>query len=321
MDGFFASRRCNTAFFTGVLAVFMMLCTLSGCAPAATDVVDAPSSSSEETRIAVISDTHITDDTNTYAHHLESALSDIAARTPDATLCIDGDAVNTATNTQYAKVRDALAKHGFSIASGNLFVALGNHECYDKDFATDWARFQTAWGYTGTYHDEVVGCVHLIALGSDQVPSDWTRASYSAEELAWLEGLLSSDEQQGLFSVVLCHQPLTDTVEGSLSGQSWTGQIDDDAALRTVLSGHDDVLVVSAHSHIDLTATGATFQNADGSGPVFVRDGATAFLRESTGSGGSAQGLSIAVTDTTVTVEGRDLTDGTALWSKLYFRR
>ena len=281
-------------------------------------------SADDQTQLEFISDVHLSGSNDDAAGHLEIELDDISEQAPESdALCIVGDGVNTASQAQYNQLTSAFADHGLSTSKGNLFVAMGNHEVANASasggYEALWQRFSSNWGYTSNYHDEVKGNVHLIALASDQAPSAWTCASFSATELSWLDGLLAQDEAAGRLSVVCCHQPMKDTVYETRAGQTWENGIDDADALRAVLDKYRDVLFVAGHSHLTLTAPDCIYQEND-RGPIYIRDGASAYLRDSDGTGGTCQGLFVTVDDNWITIKARDFSDAAWIWTKTFYR-
>jgi|GEM_PF-6083257 len=277
-------------------------------------------------QLEFLSDIHLSGSDDEYSAHLETALDDIDEQAHDSSvLCIAGDGIDSAKQVQYDQLKSILTHHGYTTPSSNLFVAIGNHECWggqDETYAALRAAYMQNWGYDNVYHNmKVDDKIDLIALGSDQSPAWWTHASFSSTELAWLERTLAADEQSGLLSIVVCHHPVAGTVNGSEAGQygSESG-IDNSADLLAVLQKHDNVVFVSGHTHLDLTDEGAIFRAADGTGPLYVRDGAVAYLREATGEGGASQGLYMTITSQTITIAARDFTDSVWLWKRVFFR-
>lgn len=88
--------------------------------------------------------------------------------------------------------------------------------------------------------------------------------------MKWLEDLLiKASKTKGPICVFL-HQPIYNTVSGSLPGQNWDG-VEDDEALLNLLNKYPNVLVFTGHTHwkfdserpiLDGKGQGASFFNS-----------------------------------------------------------
>ncbi|QLG37776.1 MULTISPECIES: metallophosphoesterase [Paenibacillus] len=134
--------------------------------------------------------------------------------------------------------------------------------------------FTAITGMNGSYHDHWIDGYHYIFLGTEQPhPKD---CDMSADQLQWLETKLSEQAlpEQPIF--VFLHQPLMDTVAGSMKEQGWYG-VNQDAALKAVLSRYPQVILFSGHTHWQLEAR-RTMYEGGGQLPTMFNASSVAYL-------------------------------------------
>ncbi|PIH57893.1 metallophosphoesterase [Paenibacillus sp. LK1] len=134
--------------------------------------------------------------------------------------------------------------------------------------------FTAITGMNGSYHDHWIDGYHYIFLGTEQPhPKD---CDMSADQLQWLETKLSEQAlpEQPIF--VFLHQPLMDTVAGSMKEQGWYG-VSQDAALKAVLSRYPQVILFSGHTHWQLQAQ-RTMYEGGGQMPTMFNASSVAYL-------------------------------------------
>jgi len=135
-------------------------------------------------------------------------------------------------------------------------------------------NFTAITGMNGSYHDHWIDGYHYIFLGTEQPhPKD---CDMSTEQLQWLETKLSEQAlpEQPIF--VFLHQPLMDTVAGSMKEQGWYG-VNQDAALKAVLSRYPQVILFSGHTHWQLEAQ-RTMYEGGGQLPTMFNASSVAYL-------------------------------------------
>ncbi|MEC0123189.1 metallophosphoesterase family protein [Paenibacillus pabuli] len=167
--------------------------------------------------------------------------------------------------------------------------------------------FTAITGMNGSYHDHWIDGYHYIFLGTEQPhPKD---CDMSAEQLDWLETKLSEQAlpEQPIF--VFLHQPLMDTVAGSMKEQGWYG-VNQDAALKAVLSRYPQVILFSGHTHWQLEAQ-RTMYEGSGQMPTMFNASSVAYLwtDEDEHLEGS-ESLHVAVYRDRVVVKGRNHVTG-----------
>ncbi|HBU83741.1 MAG TPA: metallophosphoesterase [Paenibacillus sp.] len=134
--------------------------------------------------------------------------------------------------------------------------------------------FTAITGMSGSYHDHWINGYHYIFLGTEQPhPKD---CDMSAEQLDWLETKLSEQAsiEQPIF--VFLHQPLMDTVAGSMKEQGWYG-VNQDDALKAVLSRYPQAILFSGHTHWQLEAQ-RTIYEGGGQMPTMFNASSVAYL-------------------------------------------
>lgn len=134
--------------------------------------------------------------------------------------------------------------------------------------------FTAITGMNGSYHDHWIDGYHYIFLGTEMPhPKD---CDMSADQLQWLETKLSEQAlpEQPIF--VFLHQPLMDTVAGSMNEQGWYG-VNQDTALKAVLSRYPQVILFSGHTHWQLEAQ-RTMYEGGGQMPTMFNASSVAYL-------------------------------------------
>ncbi|WP_408893264.1 metallophosphoesterase family protein [Paenibacillus taichungensis] len=134
--------------------------------------------------------------------------------------------------------------------------------------------FTAITGMNGSYHDHWIDGYHYIFLGTEQPhPKD---CDMSADQLQWLETKLSEQAlpEQPIFAFL--HQPLMDTVAGSMKEQGWYG-VNQDAALKAVLSRYPQVILFSGHTHWQLEAQHTMYEGG-GQLPTMFNASSVAYL-------------------------------------------
>ncbi|MFB8376310.1 metallophosphoesterase family protein [Paenibacillus taichungensis] len=182
--------------------------------------------------------------------------------------------LNLTTMTQY-EVGEVLGHSG----------DMGQSEAHDIEKLQESISIEELWqkrlsdftaitGMNGSYHDHWIDGYHYIFLGTEQPhPKD---CDMSADQLQWLETKLSEQAlpEQPIF--VFLHQPLMDTVAGSMKEQGWYG-VNQDAALKAVLSRYPQVILFSGHTHWQLQAQ-RTMYEGGGQMPTMFNASSVAYL-------------------------------------------
>ena len=231
-----------------------------------------PAGEAPETVFAVISDIHLTDD-RARANMLALGLADMeaAARRLDA-LVLCGDNTDGGEREQYELLYETMSAYD---AAENVILAQGNHDTWtDAGFDAAKALFleynEKIAGRTpeqAYYTAQVNGC-RFIVMASD---ADHVDAYFSDEQLAWLRAELDAACADGGPVFVLSHWPLNYThgLPGTWEGNPFEeanvgGMGDQSDAVREILTGYENVFLISGHLH-----TGLADEAHEALGPVF----------------------------------------------------
>lgn len=244
----------------------------------------------------VVSDAHVSLTKPYRAERLSRVLQSVRKLAFAARVIVVGDMTDYGMPWEYFLVNRARRAAGLE-REGFLLV-LGNHECRLPPFRGALRRFRRVVDRPRPFYDVEDERTHLIMLAGDEKPARWDACRISSEQLAWLDSLLARDERDGRASLVFNHEPLFDTVEGSLPDHPSGRSIDNDAELRAVLDAHPGAFVFTGHSHFPLDA------RRIGDGPVFANTGALGY---DDGYGRDfACGWFVRVEERAVTMRGRD---------------
>ncbi|MEI2282814.1 metallophosphoesterase family protein [Paenibacillus polysaccharolyticus] len=167
--------------------------------------------------------------------------------------------------------------------------------------------FEVATGMKGTYHDHWIDGYHYIFLGTEQPhPKD---CEMSSKQLEWLDAKLGEQAMPDHPIFIFIHQPLMDTVAGSLQAQGWYG-VNQDAELKAVLAKYPQAILFSGHTHWQLKAPHTMYDGA-GQMPTMFNASSVAYLwtDEDEHLEGS-EGLHVEIYKDRVVVKGRDFTAG-----------
>lgn len=196
----------------------------------------------------IITDTHVTaDPSHEYNLNFERALHDLAHHAQGSSGIMHiGDITDHGLLEEYEEVHRILQLH--QAALPEIRYTLGNHDVGLGHWESRLAMYTSRMGMPGPYHDHWIGGYHFIFLGTEEgLP---TFCKLSEEQLRWLDRKLGeklvdghSKPEQPVF--LFLHQPLKDTVAGSLESQEWYG-VTQDKELRSILSKYPQTLLLQA---------------------------------------------------------------------------
>jgi 3',5'-cyclic AMP phosphodiesterase CpdA len=285
-----------------------------------------------------------------YNRHLEKALADITSNNKDSSGIMHvGDVTDRGLPEEYKELerildmyRNVLPKIRYTLGNHDIgailwqdppinLTTMTSHEVSEVLGHVDQMReeenetsgalitmegvwqkrlndFTAITGMKGSYHDHWIEGYHYIFLGSEQPhPKD---CDMSAEQLNWLEAALSEQASPDRPIFVFLHQPLMDTVAGSMKDQGWFG-VNQDAEVKAILSRYPQAILFSGHTHWQLEAP-RTMYEGGGHSPTMFNAASVAYLwtDEDEHLEGS-QGLQVDVYTDQVVVRGRDYLTGT----------
>lgn len=264
----------------------------------------------------VVSDAHISSEL--HAEHFKKMLEDIAKNSPDsAGIFAVGDMVdNGKINTQW---KDLWRLYESVEGAPDMYLGMGNHEIYDFDSYNaaldkflDNIRLPEGYEKPETpYYDLWIGGLHFIFLGDTDLPSEDVKATIGNEQYAWLaEKLAENADGRPIF--LFMHQPLRDTVSGSLADQGWWG-IEDDEYLRVLLEEYPQIIMFNGHTHWTLDDENAMF-GGNGAATIFNTAGVGYLWTSQYKVAGQylegSQGYYVKVYEDRIVVQGRDFVNG-----------
>ncbi|MBW5448760.1 metallophosphoesterase [Cohnella sp. CFH 77786] len=255
----------------------------------------------------VITDTHVTVDPNhPYNLNLERALQDIAENAPGSCgIMHAGDVTDHGFPAEYEEMKRIWNRWNDRLPP--LYFTMGNHDVALGEWSSRLSDFLTATGMTAAYHDHWICGYHFIFLGTEQGLELFCKLS--EEQLAWLDAKLGEDASPGKPVFVFLHQPLKDTVAGTVEPHKWYG-VTEDEELKRVLSKHRQAILFTGHGHWELGSP-LTYYDGAGKLPAMFNAASVAYLwtDEDERKEGS-QGYYVEVYADHVRVRGRDFSTG-----------
>ena len=234
--------------------------------------------------------------------HTKDFLKDITKNSPDSKgIIINGDLTDYGALKQYQlfiDIVDELYAEGYSIP--DIHYAIGNHEFFDGlststygDFATqlklylqgskaidDRLDYDEDNQYEHAYRDFFIDGYHFILLSSDEYPDGKkaTKAKLNEEQLNWLREVLAANKNASKLTFVFLHQPMRNTVSGSLDAQGWEGvEATSTAALQEIFKDYPEVMFFNGHTHWDMNDENNLYYR-DGSLPTILNTAAVGYL-------------------------------------------
>ncbi|MGG3561497.1 metallophosphoesterase [Neobacillus rhizosphaerae] len=225
-------------------------------------------------QMAVMSDVHI--DNNKPNNHFKQALTDLMGVAPDYdAIAIVGDMTNSGLDPDYRLFNQILQT--YKNPSAEQLLSMGNHEYFESDLdknspLTDemlQARFMnyTNESLPNIYYDKWIKGYHFISLAGELSPRsllasspnpqarDW--AYISDQQYEWLEQTLAINASSNKPIFVFLHQPITNTVYGSIN---WGAGLDSERLLA-ILQKYPQVILFSGHSHFLLNHPKSIYQD------------------------------------------------------------
>jgi predicted MPP superfamily phosphohydrolase len=241
-----------------------------------TVVKEVTAASEPNLQMSVISDLHI--NRKKPNNKFEQALLDLRDIAPNYdTIAIVGDMTEGGFEEEYQRYSDILK--AFKNQSAEEFVTMGNHEYFEPTYdkissVSDLQLKQRFIKYTGEqlddiFYDKWIKGYHFISLAgelsleslapqSQKQPGLNDAAYLSERQYQWLEKTLSvgADPNKPIF--VFLHQPIRDTVYGSMR---WHASFDDQTRLLSLLKKYPQVILFSGHSHYLLNHPKSIYQD------------------------------------------------------------
>jgi hypothetical protein len=267
------------------------------------------------TSFFAISDVHIG---STYgAKHFRLMLKDAIALYPNGVpIYISGDITDHGSASEYEQFmsifNEVMAEAGADPTKYPLFLAIGNHD-YPSAAGTflQYATLPNGDHPSDTCYDFWLNGYHYIFLGGDNASG--LEASFTEATLAWLDSKLAENRSEERPIFVFLHQPMYNTVSGSLPGEGWDG-VTNEAELQAVISKYPEIVMFNGHTHWEMNSKGNIFEGTDAL-PIHAFNCAsvsylwTAFNITSGENLYGSQGYAVDVYDGRIVVRGRDFID------------
>ena len=244
--------------------------------------------------------------------HLKTTLNDIYQSDSKALFAV-GDIINFGKEEEYVFFKSVYD----SVSNPNnipFYPAIGNHEyMYFSSFDEPLGYFKKHHNLESHYYSVMIDNIKFIVLGTD------TSSMYgvmSAAELNWLEAELSSVGKNDKVFIFM-HQPLKDTVDGTLytaANQTSYGFIENNDKLRSIFKNYPNAFIFSGHSHQTLEGlTPVLYGN--GSDATFINCGSNGYLCQyidglDLDDVGGSEGQYVEIYEDYVIIRGREFSYG-----------
>ena len=236
-----------------------------------------------------------------------------------APIYVAGDVTDNGTESQYVQLMaiydEVLSSNGKTREEYPLFLAIGNHDY--PSAAVVFLQYATLPDGThpqDTSYDFWLDGYHYIFLGSD-TPSG-LNSYFNAETLEWLDQKLSENRDPSRPTFIFLHQPMYNTVSGSLPGEGWHG-VTNESEFKAVLAKYPEVVMFNGHTHWEMNSVGNAFDGTEEL-PIHIFNCASVSYLWSgfnTIKGENlygSHGYAVDIYDGRVVVRGRDFVNG--LW-------
>ena len=214
-------------------------------------------------QMAVMSDIHVI--SKNPNNHFKQALTSLQGVAPDYdAIAIVGDMTDSGSEADYQLFNHLLET--YKNPSAEQLLSIGNHEYFESyldrnSTVTDEMLQSRFMNYnsdspTRIYYDKWIKGYHFISLGGELSPRtllpysssnpgthDW--AYISDQQYEWLEQTLAINATNNKPIFVFLHQPITNTVYGSIN---WNAGFDSERLLA-ILKKYPQAILFSGHSH------------------------------------------------------------------------
>ncbi len=257
---------------------------------------------------AVLTDMHITSSKPVHISHLESALVDIKKNeNPISTIFTVGDNTDTGSAQEYDLLMQIIKDAG---ELPPIYYAVGNHDvAYGYDERVQ--LFKDRTGMEGAYYSVELNGTRYIVLASEDAS---TSGLMHSKQVAWLkEELAKCDPNKPVF--LFLHQPLKDTVSGTLSYinsgiQDWYGVLNAAKELRTILKEYPNAILFTGHTHWKLESL-RPFLPGKGEDANFINCASVGYLwNDQDKAAGGSQGIYVEVYEDYILLRGREFLFG-----------
>ncbi|HWI65823.1 MAG TPA: metallophosphoesterase [Symbiobacteriaceae bacterium] len=240
-------------------------------------------------RVALLSDIHLQPEDSGLAKTINlkfaKAVEDFRPMEPDLWIT-NGDVADHGISSELEAFKKIIAK---AAPLHRVLATTGNHEFYDMETTDDvsLSRWRQAFGVEKPYTSRVAGDLHFVLLADEQ----WKTAPYNPdwcwitpEQITWFERVLA--EHRDKFTVVFMHQPLNETVVGSMGARAFGGTNMAEQIYAILAKNPQVKLWFSGHTHRRVDVDG---QVVEKNGVTFMGLGSTIYLLGPRPGGGSGR--------------------------------
>ncbi len=231
-------------------------------------VIDLPAGAAQEpfgdsvADLFIMSDIHITlNKDHTHNKNFANMLKDVASLNKDAMgIFVVGDLADTGKEQEYLNMTELYNAAG---KVPPLFMAIGNHDLsglpFDEANAMflKYATLPDGSHPTDTSYDFWLNGYHFIFLGTDSASG--VSSTFERATMTWLRDKLDENRDPDRPVFLFLHQPLYETVSGSLPGENWHG-VNNDKMLRNVLEDYPEVMFFNGHTHWTMDSVSNMFE-------------------------------------------------------------
>lgn len=282
---------------------------------------------------AVVSDTHvINDDNNANTRKFKNMLKDIVTNVDGVeSLVINGDMINSSNKSnatsatataEYAKLQSVKTQ---VCPDMPIYMAIGNHDLWPVGFNAGVTLQEMTQLFcqnvtlpdgshpNSLFYDFWIDDNHFVFIGDSGREGNYLWLDENA--LTWVDTTIASGYREGKNTFIFMHQPMPNTVAGTITDFGQTnGHIDNAYDLYKILKKYPDAVMFSSHSHYGLDSVG----NAYGTDPNYPNVFGTSSvarpydLRKGVEMADSSEGYIVEVYDDYIMLRGRDFEKG--LW-------
>lgn len=227
--------------------------------------------------IAIMTDPHVPYESrysefgNTNAELLKNRIENAIYKHGANAILISGDLTKEGKNEEYDLYNNVISSYQNEC---DFIASSGNHEFrftingvrnrrsqFDNIYAPRWRSKMKK----GLYFSKWLGDTHIVALGDDYYDTDiknnkgqkvgysWIKGWISSKEIDWLEDIIKQDDKNGITTIVLCHWPIIDTMNGADKYDScWSVQKTENR-IKSIISKHNNVIFFSGHTHAKIS--------------------------------------------------------------------
>lgn len=255
----------------------------------------------------VITDTHVTANADhEYNRNLDKALKDIIAHTSGSSGIMHvGDLTDHGFIEEYEELNRIIEANKEGLP--DIRYTVGNHDVAFGHWASRLGNYTAHTGMKGAYHDHWIDGYHYIFLGTEQGLEKFCHLTQ--EQLDWLDVKLGEEATAARPVFVFLHQPLMDTVAGSLKAQDWYGVVQD-TELKLVLSKYPQAIMFSGHTHWQLEAGHTIFDGLGETATMFNAASVAYLWTDEDAYLAGSQGFYVEIYADKVLVKGRDFAAG-----------